>query len=297
MSEKIEFYKNRSIGDRFSVAFDFLKQNWKALYKNILWGGLPLAIIMGYFTAQMSGVRPVSITDLPRFLLFYVLLMLVSFVINIYLSSMAGAVLFHYDRNQLTETTGWNDLKDDFFRFAGKITLITLMVFIPIIIIAAIFGGIIGFMTSALSLGGVRTIFVLFFLTVLLLLGVLIALAPSLSIMYFPACFSGKTNVESIKVAFKLGFKNWGNLFVALLLAGIVLIVISIVFSLPYEIVNLFSRGQLSIISYIFATFSAIGTLVISPIVMVIFAFQYFSIVEREEGVSLQSQVDEFENL
>jgi len=295
MSERIEFYKNRSIGDRFSVAVDFLKQNWKTLYKNILIGGLPLAIIMGYFIAQMSGVRPVNFSDLPRFLLFYALLIFVSIVTNIYLYSMTGAVLFHYDRNQLNETTGWNDLKNTFSRFAGKSALITLLVAVCFIVIIVIFAVILDF-TNSFSLNG-RGFFMLLFLFIFLFLGIILALAPSLSIIYFPACFSGKTSIESIITAFKLGFKNWGGLFVALLLAGITIIIISIVFSLPYEVVLLFSRGQLSIISYIFAVFSAISTLLVSPIVTVIFAFQYFSIVEREEGVSLQSQMNEFENL
>jgi len=297
MSERIEFYKNRSIGERFSVAVDFLKQNWKALYKNILIGGLPLAIIMGYFIAQMSGIRPVGVNDLPRFLLFYALLMLISFITNIYLCSMTGAVLFHYDRNQLNETTGWNDLKDAFFRQAGKITAISLLIAIFVGIIVVIFAAIWGFMTS-FSLSSMRIgFYILLFLFILIFFGIFLALAPSLSIIYFPACFSKKTIVESIKIAFKLGFKNWGSLFVAILLAGITVIIISIIFSLPYEVVLLFLRGQLSIISYIFAVFSAIGTLLISPIMTVIFAFQYFSIVEREEGISLQSQIDAFEKL
>jgi len=299
MSERIEFYKNRGIGERFSVAVDFLTQNWKTLYKNILIGGLPFAIIMGYLIAQVSGVRPVGLNnfDLPRFLLFYAFLLVISFITNIYLCSMTGAVLFHYDRNQLNETTGWNDLKDTFFRFAGKITLISLLIAISVGIIIVVFAAILGSMAS-FSLSGMHAgFFILLFLFILIFFGIILALAPSLSIMYFPACFSGKTAVESIKIAFNLGFKNWGSLFVAILLAGVVLATISFVFSLPYEVATLFSRGQLSIFSYILSTLSAIGTLLISPITAVIFAFQYFSIVEREEGVSLQTQIDEFENL
>jgi len=296
MSEKIEFYKNRGIGERFSVAVDFLTQNWKALYKNILIGGFPFAIIMGYLIAQIANVRPVGVSDLPRFLLFYVFLLLISFITNIFLYSMTGAVLSYYDRNQLNESTGWNDLKDTFFRFAGKITLISLLVAISVGIIMAVFAVILGSVAS-FSLSGMRAgFFILLFLFILIFLGIFLALAPSISIMYFPACFSGKTTVESIKIAFKLGFKNWGSLFVAILLAGVVLATISVVFSLPYEVAALFS-GHLSIVSYILATLSAIGTLLISPIVTVIFAFQYFSIVEKDEGVSLQSKVDEFENL
>jgi len=298
MSERIEFYKNRSIGDRFSVAIDFLKQNWKALYKNILIGGLPLAIIMSYLTIQLSGMRPVNANDLHRILLFYVVpLFLIFFITNIYLYSMTGAVLFHYDRNQLTGTTGWKDLKDTFFRFAGKSALITLLIAAFFIVIIVIFAVILGF-TVSFSLNEMnKEFFIVLFLFFFLLFGGLIALAPSLSMQYFPAYFSGKTSVESIITGLVLGFKNWGSLFVALLLTGIVWIVIYLVFFwLRKEAISLL-HVQLSIISYIYSTLSAIVTLLTTPIVVVIFAFQYFSIVEIEEGVSLQSRMDEFENL
>jgi len=33
------------------------------------------------------------------------------------------------------------------------------------------------------------------------------------------------------------------------------------------------------------------------PIMFIFIAFQYFSIMEKEQGVSLQSKVSEFENL
>jgi hypothetical protein len=115
--------------------------------------------------------------------------------------------------------------------------------------------------------------------------------------LYFPAYFSEKRIWESIKVSYVLGFKNWGSLFVALLLAGVMSMIVSIIFSLPYEIVSLFTWGQVNILTYILATLSAIGSVLAYPILFLIFAFQYFSIVEKEEGVSLQSQIDEFENL
>jgi len=297
MSERIEFYKNRSIGERLSVAFDFLRQNWKVLYKNILMGGLPIAIIMGYLIAQVTYARAVIAFDISHFLLFYFLLLLVSFINSIYLYSMTGAVLFHYDRKLLTETTGWNQLKGAFFRFAGKTALITILVSIPILIVVVIFAALIG-VSASFSLSGLQGgAFISILLFIFLLFGLILVFAPFLSIVYFPAYFSGKTSAESISSAFKLGFKNWGSLFVAIILSVILLIIISIFFSLPFEIVMIISQGQVSILFYIFAILSAIGTLLLYPIVTVIFAFQYFSIVEKDEGVSLQSRVDEFENL
>ena len=295
MSERIEFFKNRSIGERLSVAIDFLKQNWKALYKNILIGGLPLAIIMGYFLAQQINAQMLS--DMHTFFLHYIFFVLISFTTFIYLYAMSGAVLFHYGRNQLTETTGWNDLKDTFFRFAGKTVLITFMVYIPILLIvagiAAIFSFSVGFTTGSANVGPI----ILMILLIFLLLVVFIALTPSFTILYFPAYFSGKTNMESIKIAFSLGFKNWGSLFVAILLTGIVFYIFYMLFSVPLIIVSIFSMGHVTFISYILAILSATGMVGAYPIMFIIFAFQYFSIVEKEEGVSLQSRMDEFENL
>ncbi|MCL1932795.1 MAG: hypothetical protein FWF53_03135 [Candidatus Azobacteroides sp.] len=295
MSYRIELYKNRSIGERISAAIDFLKQNWKVLYKNILIGGLPLAIIMAYFLMQQSDTRIIS--DLSSFFLYYPFLLLFSFVNFVYLYAMTGSVLVHYEQNQLTETTGWNDLKGNFFKFAGKTALISLIVYLPIIVIVGIIAFIFGMsvILTASSLTGsfVATLVLLF----LLLFFLIIAFAPFFSMLYFPSYFSGKATMESIKISFSLGFKNWGSLFVAIIITGILFFVVYMVFAAPFEMVSMFFPGEQNIVLYILAALSAIGTLLIYPILIVIFAFQYFSIVEKEEGVSLQSQVSEFENL
>ena len=297
MSERIEFYKNRSIGERLSAAIDFLKQNWKVLYKNILLGGLPLAVILGFFLASQQGAA--SASGVFGVFLFTFLSLFISYLSMIYMYSMTGAVLLHYERDQLTETTGWSDLKDTFFRLAGKTTLISLVVFIPLILIVTLLVVIFSFSvasaagSSASSLVSVMVML----LFILLFFGVFIALAPSFVMLYFPAYFSDKEILQSIKISFVLGFRNWGSLFVSILLAGIVLGVVSVLFNLPFQLISLFSPGNISIVSYLLAVLSAIGSLIATPIMVVIFAFQYFSIVEKEEGVSLQSQIDEFENL
>ena len=304
MSDRIEFYKNRSIGERFSVAVDYLKQNWKVLYKNIMWGGLPLALLMSFLSARMMSVRPAAgigaFSDLYGYLLTMGLLSVVSFLSMLYLYSMTGAVLLHYDRNQLTETTGLGSLKSTFFKFVGKTFLITLIVYIPVVILVAIIAGVFGFgMTGGSLTGGSFVIGMgLFFL---LFLVILIALIPFLSIVYYPAYFSGKSVWQSITVAFKLGFKNWGSLFVAFILTVIVFIVIYMIFSGPLQLVSVFATlGGINvsyIIYFLLAILSSIGTTLAYPIMIVIFAFQYFSIVESEEGVSLQSKISDFENL
>jgi len=298
MSKRIEFYKNRDIGGRLSAAIDFLKENWKILYKNVLIGGLPLAAILGFSLASQSGA--VSTFGAPGAFLFMFLSFFLSYLSMIYMYSMTGAVLLHYERNRLTETTGWSDLKDDFFRLAKKTTQISLIVFVPVIIIIAIIVAVFVLLITSTNGGSNASAFIsvmVLMLFIFLFLGVFIAIAPSFVMLYFPAYFSGKEILQSIKISFTLGFKNWGSLFVSILLVGIILGIISVMFNLPFQLLLLFSPGEITVVSYILATLSAIGSLIATPITVIIFAFQYFSIVEKEEGISLQSKIDEFENL
>jgi hypothetical protein len=311
MVNRIEFYKNRSIGERFSAAIDFLKQNWKVLYKNIIFGGLPLALILAYFLARQQSYTSSSFlgslsgsfsSGIAGIIINMALLYIFMFLNIIYLYSMTGAILLHYDRNKLTETTGWSDLQTTFFQLAGKTVLISLVVFIPVVIIVTLVAAIFGFSFSAFSPGGAQALSVLVLvLVIFLFIGALIALAPPLTIIYYPAYFSGKSIMESVKIAFKLGFQNWGSLFVAILLVGLVSMIISVIFSMPLQLtsyLSMFAKINVSfIVSYILGILSAAGTLLLYPVMFLIFAFQYFSIVEKEEGISLQSQVSDFENL
>jgi len=298
MTNRIEFYKNRSIGERFSVAIDFLKQNWKVLYKNILLGGLPLAIMMGYFLARQISTQ--TLGDLSVFFLYYGSFIFLSIINLIYIYSMTGAVLDKYERNQLTETTGWNDLSNSFFRFAGKTFNIMLIVYIPLILIFCAIALLFGFSATAFASNTTQSSILLFMLIIFFIIGAAIAFSPSLSVLFFPSYFSDKGIIESVKTSFSLGFKNWGSLMVAIILTAIVIMLLSLVFTLPFQIISMFSMfggREFSMISFILATLSTIGTLLTTPIMIIIFAFQYFSIVEKEEGVSLQSKFEEFEKL
>jgi MFS family permease len=287
MSKQIEFYKNRSIGERFSVAIDFLKQNWKALYKNILIGGLPLSIILGFILPHYSTMQQRIMSgdfSLSSTVFLLLAFFLFSFLLTIYMYAMTGTFLRRYEQGELTEQSGRNDF-GLFFQLAGKTFIISLLVFLPVLLCIAF----IGFLFFSLIPLAVLLVFLLF--------GSFIAVAPALTIIYFPAFFSGKKNWESVKIAFRLGFKNWGSLFVSLILAGIVAFVVGMIFSLPYQVLAFLSPDYVSTLMYVFSIFSQMATLLTTPVLILIFAFQYFSITEKEEGVSLQAQVDEFENL
>jgi hypothetical protein len=151
-----------------------------------------------------------------------------------------------------------------------------------------------GFIAGSLFGSGFQVISILF---LLILFVVVIAVLPAMAILYLPAYFSDITAWESIKVSFKLGFKNWGSLFVSMILVGFIYSAVSMLFSIPYQVVSLINPGQINFLTFILSAISIFGTLLTFPIMIVIFAFQYFSITEKEDGISLQSKVNEFENL
>ena len=295
MSEHIEFYKNRSIGERFSVAIYFLKQNWKVLYKNILLGGLPLAIILAIIMSLQPTARLNTVPELSNSLFYLPFQFFFTFANIVYLYSMTSALLLHYNKNKFSETTGWDDLKDTFFNLSGKTILISLVVLIPITIIVVIIGAFIAvfFSTGIVSAGAAVFPVIL----IILLFAVLLIIAPIYCLLYFPAYFSEKGIIESIIISFKLGFKNWASLFVAVILTSVLYFVIHSIFSAPFEFIKLFLSGNNSILKFVFANLSTVGTLLLYPVMIIVYAFQYFSIVEKEEGISLRAQIEDFENM
>jgi len=293
--ERIEFYKNRTLSERFSASVDFLKQNWKILYKNILIGALPLAIIGGYFSqyymkASFTGLYSGGTLANPLYILIY---LLAAVALGIYLNAMPGAILKRYDEGKLTPATSWGDLSGTMFSLSGKTFAIGFIVTVIIVIIAAAFVGVLSLLAEG-SKGGA---FFVGLLAVLILMPVLFAFLPSLVLSLYPAYFSKVSIWESIKIAFGMGFRNWGSLIVTLLLAGIAMYIIMIIFSIPNIIVLFISPGEVTFLTFIAAFITMLGNILTYPIMFIFIAFQYFSIVEKEQGVSLQSKVSEFENL
>jgi len=293
--ERIEFYKDRTLSERFSASIDFLKQNWKVLYKNVLIGALPLAIIGGYFSqyymkASFAGLYSGGTLANPLYILIY---FLAAINLGIYLSAMPGAILKRYDEGKLTPSTSWGDLSGAMFSLSGKTFALGLIITVVIVIFAAAFVVVFSFLADG-SKGGA---FFAGLLAVVVLIPVLFAFLPSLALTFYPAYFSQASIWESIKIAFGMGFRNWGSLIVTLLLAGIAMYIIMIIFSIPNIIAVFISPGEVTFLTFIAAFITMLGNILTYPIMFIFIAFQYFSIVEKEQGVSLQSKVSEFENL
>ena len=297
--KKIEFYKKRSVGDVLSAGADFIRQNGKVLFRNALIIGGPLACLHGYFMHQYTITNPgflmANANDASSFYINAAFFVIIAMVLSLFLYSITTAVIALYGEGKLTQHTGWRELKDNLFSHAKKIFVVSLFLIIAVVGLIFFIGIIYGGLASLSPVGTLILLLIIFIL--------LIVFAPGLSLFVYPAVFRQQTAASSISTAFSLGFRYWGSTFLVLLVSGIVMIVFTYLISGLYEIWVMFGQKILpmgvvfDIVSYILAIISSFATVIATPVLVIFLAFQYFNIVEREEGVSVQSEMDEFDNL
>jgi len=293
---KIEFYKNRSLGERFSIAAQFIRQNWKALIKIILIPATPLVLVMGYFEQQFSlSISTITSNagnyqDLSEFfsdigISFFIYLLIVSlFMIVIY--ALAATVMNRYEEDNINPEENLTDFLPKVLSNMKKVFLVNFTVALLFIVISAIFVFFI-----------VITPVILKVLFVMIYFMGIFAIFPSMSLVFYPAIFQGTTVWRSIIKGVIIGFKNWGTTFVILLIAGIVTGIISTFLQMPSFIFNTFNPGQTGIVPYILALLSSFAYVIVTPLTFIFLAFHYFSIIEKEEGISLKSKIEQFDNL
>ena len=300
---KIEFYKNRSLGDRFSASAQFIRQNWLVFFKNIIIPAIPIVLIQAFFSMRYSGFLSSLLGNLrnmenldymnnmmsPSYMGSALLLGLLSFILMLYMYAMSGSLMSYYNEGLLTKETKFKELSGKMFSNMGKMFLVMLLLIVIIFVVFFILALLMAAVMSSNS-GIMAVIFMI------IMFAAIFAIMPPVALSYFPAFFQGAGVWGSIKKGIGLGFKNWGSTFATIFIAGIITAIISYIFGLPYQLWIMFSGGS-GIIGYILALISTIGTLLVTPLTFVFLAFQYFSIVEKEEGISLQSQVDEFDDL
>jgi len=134
-------------------------------------------------------------------------------------------------------------------------------------------------------------------LLIILTIFALIALIPFMQLVIFPALFKGETVRKSIIKCFYLGFKYWGSTIVILMIIGIASTVISMFLQLPFSIKMIISPEQTGIVSYMLISLYSLSSAIIIPVMFIFLAFQYFSITEKEEGISLKTKIEAFDKL
>ena len=290
MEERVELYKIRTMGERFSATSDFVRENWKVLAKNILPVGLFLSLVVGFFM-QHYMQNAFALIENPMALDFinwwaFGGMMITSILFSLFIYAMTGAILYKHADRSLNPETGWEDLKGSFFPNAGKIFIQMCIIGLVALVSAIIIGFFFGALTIVQESGLVAVIAV--FLLIMVLAVLLIALIPGLSLIYYPVFMEQASARKGIAKGFKWGFRYWGSTFLSVLLGALILAVVVYILSMPYTIYIIFTMGSGSwIVSYLLSALIFIATLLIQPIYIIFIAFQYTSIATKEEEKSL----------
>ena len=303
----IEFYKNRSLGERISAAAEFIIQNWKVMCKIILIPAIPLALLQGYFQQNFLGeyvnfvvqafqgvqVNPNIQNSYGMYAnmgIFYLVYLLYTTI----LYAISGALMSRYGAGLLSKETTLRDVRRKTVSNIGKLLLIGLLMGLMFVILYIIFVVLIVLLATLSPFLAFPAMFLL-----VIACGVIM---PPMFLTYFPAFFQGTSVVKSIKKGLFLGFKNWGSTFVIMLIVGFALGTISSILQIPYLAwlaIDYFFHinDPANMVSYALSMLASLGAAFVTPASFIFFAFHYFSIAEKEEGISLQSKVEAFDNL
>ncbi|MDL2257087.1 hypothetical protein LJC06_02645 [Bacteroidales bacterium OttesenSCG-928-I14] len=302
---RIPLYKKRNLSETISDSMQFMRENWKTFFRCVLIIGAPIAIIYGFFMNRYMGdAMNMSLNENADFTslnvgINYILTMLFSMLLYLAAFSTAISLLKYYEKKDLNTMVFQIDLMPKILDSSWRLFLLNFVVWLMVVLILALAAGIV-FAISAASASMAIVVGVIFYL---LLFAGMIALAPSIMLMNYPLIIEDLSIWDSIVKGFKLGFKNWGTTIVLILLGGLILGVISLIFSGAHILwvtlaTSVFELGIIgTIISYLLSIISSLSMVITFPILAILLAFQYFSIIDKTEGKSIQAEIDHFDSL
>jgi hypothetical protein len=306
---KIKFYKVRTLSERLSVAFEFLRENWKPLLKFSFYLILPICLFQAFamnsimrYTFSMGFEDAAGTSgDLPfAFFRNYVLLMIFIFVGTGVINALIYSLMTEYERrDSRLMSSALADFKSLLIKNTGKLLRIFLFLFGVVVLIS-------GFILLFAWISPWTLI-----LTGLVSVISLVAVIVPVSLFTPVYLFEDIPFFEALKKAFRYGFSAWGETFVLILIFGFLANIISGVTMLPWylvilfgEIFTLFEPGAginttiwYQFISYLLGIIQSYGMYVSYFLSAVGIAFQYFHLREKNEGISVDESIRNFDRL
>ncbi len=302
---KIEFYKQRIFSEKFDATFSFIRENWKPLLKYSFYLIMPVCLIQAYAMNSFLDMSVLYNYDVEggamRLISYYGLTGICYLVGFTLLSGMTYAMMQIYNtrENRLIDIT-FEDFKASFLKNIKRYLLIMLFFIAAIFLVALV----LGLMSTALSPGGMILVVLLIILAVFIAMLFLVMLLP----IYL---FETKISFfEAIAKSFRLGAATFGSMLGFLIVISIISSVLQSIITLPWYtayIVNfLFSTGSgaeagqsagYNFLLYLLGIIQAYGVYLTSIISLVGVAFHYFHAREKVEGVTVDTNISNFDQL
>lgn len=308
----IPLYKVRSFGEKISDTFSFISENFRTLLKYITYFFLPLCLFQAlafngllgdYFSAvsQIMGKGGDVGNDMP----FSSMSSLIAYALaSVIFYTVGSALLFSllYTLMRLYEQRD-NRLRDVLFNemwplmtrnMKRAVVLILSGILLGVVLIAIVV--LMALVTPVLAVVG-------YILVLVVLLPCSLA-AP----VYL---FEELNVIDAFVKAFRLGFKTWGGIFGVMIVLTLIASVLQMITMLPWEFAMIFkgffslqnaeegftSSVGYSFLTYILGVIQCFGAYLTYTILFVGIAYQYGHACEKIDHVTVQDDIDHFENL
>jgi hypothetical protein len=309
---KIQLYRTRNFSEKFNATFAYIRETWKVYLRYTLYLILPVCLAqswaMNSFLHEYLGsvansemVRNFEFSDfILRIVGSYSVLIICALVGQCLLSALCYTLMQQYDlrTTRLNDIT-YSDFSDMFKSNLAKMVR-TVLFFIAIgLVIVALTG-----------LFAAITMWSLVVTVPLLIVALLVVFIP-LTIFQPVYLFGNERFIPSLKKSFKYGFAAWGEIFVVLLVFGLLANIISSVTTMPWYLVTVVvevlsqtnSESMLNTsVWYQFTVFvlgiiQSFGSYIAMILTITGLGFQYFSIAEKKENITFDEQIQNFDKL
>lgn len=304
---KIALYVKRSFGEKLTATFGFVNENWKVLLKYCVYLLLPVCLIQGlsmnsFMQSYMGAVSSAgdglgeNTAMLYRLGYAYGALILLYMIGGLVLTSLLYSLIKLYnEREDRLKGIAFADLKPLLFSNAKRLFIV-------------------GLFTTGISCVAV---FAIVFLTVitpwtlLFTIPFLIACIFPLSLLPSVYLFEQISVWDAFLKAFRLGFATWGGVFGVTFVTGFIGNVVQGVFSIPYMValvvgVALTTSGMqtemtasagFGFMNYLFAVLMTFGIYLSLIFTLLGIVYQYGHACEVMDSVSVEEDINRFEQL
>jgi hypothetical protein len=305
--QKIEFKQRRDFGQKLNATFEFMKQEFKPLFKGIIYIAGPMialsSLISTYFQQWSLSLMDFSFEDPEAFfsddlwssmaglLVFSTAAYIFLFaVVNEYVKDYIKAGNSSIDISSL-----WSTVKNNLGNYAASIIVYAILMFAFFFAIALVFVGIVATDSTSLMIVGA--------------IGMIIITFMSVAVIYMvPIIYNTESEgiLSSIGRTVELLRGKWLSTIGLLIIASIIAAIARFIFAIPsYILMALgFMHGiqdpesmDLSFtqsISYGITIFIAtVGNFVLTVIPLIALIFQYYNLVERKDASGLMERIDQ----
>lgn len=279
---KIILQQQRSFSEKINATFEFIRQNFKSLFKCLIFIAVPPLLIVGIYSGIVQSNLDISsimeeTNPLASIGAFYARMMPVTvlfYVTNALVIGILYEYMILYKTNppdQITPASVWEAIKKDYFQLLLAVFVISILV----------------------TLGFVFFIIPGFFL------------GAALSLIFIIVVYEKKGFGHAFQRCFYLTSGNYLSTIGLLFVMSILFFLIALLFGLPVSILNgvegfLLATDDVSLressflfrMSFILGqVLNTVGTQLASTVIFIAIGFQYFNLVEKKEAAGLMESI------